>query len=119
MVSPDEQAGDNPVPFNLMGDIPAELTDELTQTLCNSASLRIERIVSKGHASESEFWYEQDEHEWVVLLSGGAVLQWSDGSFQSLAPGDYVLIPAGTRHRLEGTLADELSIWLAVFFTDC
>ena len=101
---------------NLMEQIPSDLPQELMQTLCESANVRVERIVSKGHASAPDFWYEQDDNEWVVLLSGGAVLQWGDGSFQSLAPGDYVLIPAGTRHRLEGTLADDLSIWLAVFF---
>ncbi len=100
-----------------MADIPAELPNELTQILCSGAAVRIERIVSCGHASEADFWYQQHEHEWVILLSGGAILQWGDGSEQALAPGDYVFIPAGTRHRVAGTLASEPSIWLAVFFT--
>lgn len=100
-----------------MADIPAELPDELTQTLCRSPSVRVERIVSYGHASAADFWYQQDENEWVVLLSGGAILQWQDGTEQALAPGDYLLIPANTRHRVAGTVAGEPSIWLAVFFS--
>lgn len=107
----------NPRAENILHDIPSQLPQELLQTLCQNKHVRIQRIVSKGHASAADFWYQQKEHEWVILLSGGAVLQWRDGRVQSLAPGDYVFIPAGTRHRLEGTLADELSVWLAVFFT--
>ncbi|WP_339898096.1 cupin domain-containing protein [uncultured Gilvimarinus sp.] len=117
-MSAGEPCGDNPQPANITADIPEQLPQELTQTLCQSTTVRVERIVSQGHASAADFWYEQDEHEWVLLLSGGAILQWGDGSEQALAPGDYVLIPAGTRHRVAGTLASELSIWLAVFFTD-
>lgn len=101
---------------NLLADIPDELSRELIQPLLEGDGVRIERIVSHGHSSEPDFWYEQDEHEWVILLSGGAVLRWDSGTEQALAPGDYVFIPAGTRHRVEGTLPDEHSIWLAVFF---
>ncbi|WP_052480863.1 cupin domain-containing protein [Gilvimarinus agarilyticus] len=112
----EEPGAGAPQPCNITADIPEQLPQELTQTLCHSTAVRIERIVSQGHASAVDAWYEQDEHEWVLLLSGGAVLQWGDGSEQPLAPGDYVLIPAGTRHRVAGTLASEPSIWLAVFF---
>ena len=101
---------------NLFAAIPSLLPEELTQVLADTDGVRIERILSCGQASAPDFWYQQSEHEWVLLLSGGAVLQWADGSCQSLAPGDYVFIPAGTRHRVEGTLADEVSLWLAIFF---
>lgn len=100
---------------NLLAQIPEALPRELSDTLLAVSGVRIERIVSHGHASEPGFWYEQSEHEWVVLLSGGAVLRCEDGRERALAPGDFVFIPAGERHRVEGTLADEHSVWLAVF----
>lgn len=100
---------------NILADIPEQLPKELFTTLAQAAGVRIERIVSRGHASPADFWYQQQEHEWVILLSGGAVLRWESGQEQALAPGDYLMIPAGTRHRVEGTLPDEDSVWLAVF----
>ncbi|UTF58699.1 cupin domain-containing protein [Gilvimarinus sp. DA14] len=101
---------------NLFADIPAQLPQELSTRLLDAKNLRIERIVSYGHASEPDFWYQQEEHEWVILLTGGALLRWASGREEALAPGDYVFIPAGEKHRVEGTLADEHSVWLAVFF---
>ena len=59
---------------NLFADVPAELADELTETLVTAESVRIERIVSTGQASPEGFWYDQDEHEWVVLLAGSAAV---------------------------------------------
>lgn len=100
---------------HILADIPEQLPEELLTTLAQVAGVRIERIVSRGHASAPGFWYQQEEHEWVIVLSGGAVLRWEDGQEQALAPGDYVLIPAGVRHRVEGTLAGEDTVWLAVF----
>ena len=44
---------------NLFAGIPAELPQELFQTLLATPGLRIERIVSLGHASPEGFWYDQ------------------------------------------------------------
>ena len=63
---------------NLFANIPDELPEELTATLLEADSVRIERIVSHGHASPEGFWYDQPQHEWVVLLSGAARLQFED-----------------------------------------
>ncbi len=54
--------------FNLFTNLPSDLPDELSTTLLEASNLRIERIVSHGHASPEGFWYDQDEHEWVVVL---------------------------------------------------
>ncbi|WP_020207681.1 cupin domain-containing protein [Gilvimarinus chinensis] len=102
---------------NLFADIPEKLPQELSSLLLEGKNVRIERIVSLGHSSKPGFWYQQNEHEWVVLLTGGALLRWEDGREETLAPGDYVYIPAGEKHRVEGTLAGEHSVWLAIFFT--
>lgn len=46
-----------------------------TSSSSASTSTRIERIVSHGHASPPGFWYDQEEAEWVAVLSGEAVLE--------------------------------------------
>ncbi len=102
---------------SLFGAIPAQLPDELTQEILHSTTLRIERIVSRGHCSPQDFWYDQDEHEWVLLLSGEAKLRFqSERETLHLRPGQYLHIPAHVRHRVEWTSADKDSIWLAIFY---
>jgi cupin 2 domain-containing protein len=101
---------------NLFAQIPSSLQEELTETLVNVASLRIERIVSHGHTSPAGFWYDQKEHEWVVVLRGAARLQFED-ELVELKPGDFVNIPAHRKHRVDWTTADEPTVWLAVFYS--
>jgi hypothetical protein len=48
---------------NLFAEIPADLPEELFQTLLSTPDFRIERIVSHGHASPEGFWYDQEAHE--------------------------------------------------------
>ena len=102
---------------NLLANIPGELTDELTETLLAAESVRIERIVSRGQASPAGFWYDQDEHEWVVQLSGAATIR-IEGVEQPLEmkPGDCINLPAHQRHRVEWTASDQPTVWLAVFY---
>jgi cupin 2 domain-containing protein len=102
---------------NLFDDIPTHLPDELIEVLAQSDHLRIERIVSRGHASAEGFWYDQDWNELVLLLSGSARLAFEDtGDAIDLKPGDYLLIPAHRRHRVAGTREDTDTVWLAVHF---
>ena len=98
-------------------NIPAELPDELFETLVAADRMRIERIVSRGHASPEGFWYDQDENEFVVVLQGSAGLR-MDGEDVPLIlkAGDYVVIPAHVRHRVEWTDPSGYTIWLAVFY---
>lgn len=100
---------------NLFADLPADLPAELTQTLAAGPGVRVERIVSHGHASPPGFWYDQDETEWVLVVRGAARLRFEDGAVE-LRPGDHVTIPARRRHRVEWTTPDEPTVWLAVFF---
>lgn len=93
--------------------------DEELRTLLRRDGVRIERIVSYGHASPEGFWYDQAEHEWVVVLEGAARLRFEDESSAiELGPGDYVDIPAHRKHRVEWTAPDEPTIWLAVHCSD-
>ena len=57
-------------PSNLFAGLPLRLPDELFTTLLDAASVRIERIVSHGHVLPEGFWYDQDRHEWVIVLRG-------------------------------------------------
>ena len=49
-------------PSNLFADVPPHLPNELVQTLLDASNVRIERIVSYGHASSEGFWYDQTKH---------------------------------------------------------
>ncbi len=102
---------------NLFEHIPAQLPDELMATLQERDGVRIERIVSRGHVTPKGQWYDQPGDEWVVLLSGCAVLEFAQGRApMTLLPGDYMLLPAGLRHRVAYTEPEVDSVWLAVHF---
>jgi cupin 2 domain-containing protein len=100
---------------NLFQSIPADLREEFVEALLAASGVRIERIVSRGQASPEGFWYDQDHHEFVVLLQGAARLRFDDESVE-MKPGDWIDIPAHRRHRVEWTTPDGPTIWLAVFF---
>lgn len=97
---------------NLSSPLPAAGADEAVETLLCRPGLRIERIVSHGHVSPPGFWYEQPDDEWVLLVQGGGELEFSDGERVLLGAGDWLLIPAGCRHRVSAT--DPATVWLAV-----
>ena len=100
---------------NLFSDLPSNLPDELFATLLDATNLRIERIISHGHSSPEDFWYDQDEHEWVVVLQGATRLS-IEGEIKVLKPGDFINIPAHQKHRVAWTTPDEPTVWLAVFY---
>lgn len=103
--------------LNLFADIPDNLPDELTTVLSTSENVRIERIVSDGHSSSANFWYDQNEHEWVLVIQGAARIVFADNSPpRELKAGDWLNIPAHQKHRVDWTSPDEPTIWLAVFF---
>ncbi len=103
---------------NLLAEIPADVPEELVQTLLSTPTLRIERIVSLGHASPEGFWYDQDTHEWVLLLTGAARLRFEGEEPIDLWPGSFVNIPAHRRHRVEWTDPSQPTLWLAVHYGD-
>ena len=93
------------------------MPDELITTLLDADNVRIERIVSHGHTSPDGFWFDQDQHEWVVVLKGAARLGFEcEEQPVEMKPGDFVNIPARKRHRVEWTTPDEPTLWLAVHY---
>ncbi len=103
------------LPRNLFVNLPSHLPDELFTILLEAANVRIERIVSHGHTSPEAFWFDQDQHEWVLLLKGAAKLRFEDGMIE-MRPGDIVNIPAHKKHRVEWTTPDDPTVWLAVHY---
>ena len=104
---------------NVFDNIPAELPEELVTILVLNQNVKIERIVSDGHTSAEDFWYDQEQNEWVLLMSGSAALSIEKDSGVErveLNSGDHLLIPAHQRHRVESTSNTEKTVWLAVFF---
>jgi len=103
--------------MNLLENIPDNAPSEIFTDLLQADGTRIERIVSFGQSSPENFWYDQDEHEWVLVLEGRAVLGFEGGGSIELNAGDYVNIPSGQRHRVEETDSKKRTVWLAVFYS--
>ena len=103
--------------MNVFQNIPKALPEEFFDTLYQQQNLKIERIVSKGHITPEEEWYDQDWNEWVILLSGAASLKVEgESELRNLLPGDCVMLPAHLRHRVEWTDPEKESVWLAIHF---
>ncbi len=109
-------AGATQVENNFFRDLPTSLPEELIENVFQTEAVRIERIVSTGQSSPPDFWYDQSEGEWVILLRGEATLQFQrPRKMQRLSPGDYVYIPPHRKHRVFSTSEKKTTVWLAVF----
>lgn len=100
--------------LNLLAVPHDPMPEERIDLLARGDALRIERIVSKGHVSPPDFWYDQDLDEWVALLQGEAEIRFAGGRVRSLKAGDSLFLPAGLRHRVDRTSHDPPCVWLAV-----
>ena len=87
---------------------------EETIHLLSGDAFRLEAITSRGQASPSDFWYDQENDEWVALLRGSAALEFDNGEILHLKEGDFLLIEAHGRHRVSMTSND--AVWLALHF---
>ena len=102
--------------MNLLRDLPEAHKGEAIDQLASGETVRIERIVSHGQASPEGHWYDQDEAEFVLVLTGAARLRFAEGEVMTLGPGDYVDIAAHRRHRVEWTDPERRTVWLAVYY---
>jgi cupin 2 domain-containing protein len=104
---------------NLLAPIHGPIHQEIFEPLLRGGEFRLERIVSKGHVTPPGNWYDQDQDEWVLLLSGAARLRFEgETELIELQPGEFVNIPAGRRHRVEWTDSAGQTVWLALHYTD-
>jgi cupin 2 domain-containing protein len=104
---------------NLFADLPRSTAkNEQFTELLTRPGLKIERIVSTGQCSPPDFWYDQPGGEWVLLIQGEAKLRFADEiKIHHLKTGDFLDIPAHTKHRVEWTAPDPSTIWLAIHYT--
>ncbi len=101
--------------MNLFESVPGVMPLEIVETLLDAKHVRIERIVSHGHVSPKGFWYDQKQHEWILLVRGAARIGFENDSSE-LKPGDYLNIPAHQKHRIEWSTSTEPTIWLAIHY---
>lgn len=114
-----EQAARLPLPQggNLLASACPLPGEERVRVLINGPQLRLEQIHSCQAASPPDSWYDQKEHEWVLILQGSARLRFDDeAEDRELNQGDGLQIDAHRRHRVVATDPAPGTIWLALFW---
>jgi mannose-6-phosphate isomerase-like protein (cupin superfamily) len=101
---------------NIYKEIPQFFDNEIFEEIVRTKSVKIERIISDGHKSPIDSWYNQKEDEYVILLQGQAELLFEENQKIVMVPGDYLVIPANKKHRVEFTSKNEKTIWLAIHY---
>lgn len=101
---------------NIYDQIPEDLSQEVFEKLAGNGQVTIERIISKGQTSPESGWYDQKQDEWVIVLKGAATLRFEGGSEVHLSNGEYLDIPAYTKHKVSWTDPEVETIWLAVHY---
>ena len=90
-------------------------SEELFEHLLKKDTVQIERIVSPNSSNRNAEWYNQATDEWVILLSGSAVIEFEHTETVKLTAGDYLFLPSFKKHRVIETQAESgFSIWLAI-----
>lgn len=91
-----------------------DFTEEQFFELFKNENCLIEKIVSNGQTTIEGKWLEEENDEFVILLQGESELKFEDGKEIFLKKGDYYLIPANTKHRVNYTTSNPQCIWLAI-----
>ena len=104
------------------GNLFDPLTDvsdgEVFEDMIRNPLVRIERIVSRGQISPESGRYDQNEKEWVIVLKGMAELIFEPDEVMTPGVGEYVHIPAYTKHKVSWTDPGCETTWLAVFYPE-
>ena len=101
--------------YNIFEEIIIDKNEEKFFEIFRNETIKVEKIVSNGQKSPDNFWYEQEESEFILLLDGFAILEFEDRIIE-LKKGDCLNIKAMEKHRVKFTSLDEPTIWFAVFY---
>lgn len=85
---------------------------ELIEPVARIGGVAVEQILSGRLDAPQD--YNQAEDEWVIVLSGRAVVE-VEGQRKVLVSGSWMFLPAGVHHRLVDTEAG--TSWLALHAT--
>ena len=101
---------------NIYENFLKQMDGEFFENLILSENVKIERIISNGDITPTGKWYDQDNDEWVMIMKGEAVLSFENQKDITLKSGDYINIPANTKHRVSWTSQEQETIWLAIHY---
>ncbi len=99
--------------FNPVKKTPEEFFEILAEGSSNFS--RIERIISQGHTSPENFWYDQNEFEFVAVLQGEAKIEF-ESEIIKMSSGEWIIISPHEKHRVIYTSENPCCVWLAVFY---
>ena len=99
--------------FNFLDNISKDSNDEIFETVISNDKVKIERIISYGQTTPKDYWYDQDEDEFVLILKGSAKIQYDDGTIYTLNINDSLYIPVHQKHQVIYT--SNPTIWIAHF----
>ena len=104
---------------NIFEHIPEFIPEEISESIIDNSTVKIERIISKGHTSPENGWYNQEMNEWVILLEGEAEIEFEDNQEKSvyLTRGSYLFIPKNKKHKVIYTSVEPPCVWLTIFFS--
>lgn len=105
---------------NVLSNVPSDgsrLAEESFLTLLDGVAgpLTLKRIVSTGHSTPLDEWYDQDDDEWCIVLRGSArLLIEGESDARQMDCGDWVYLPRKVRHRVAWTDPAQTTVWLAL-----
>jgi len=101
---------------NIFTSMPANPDAEVVDLIAQNENTKIERIISRGQTSPATGWYDQEKDEWVMVLTGEAIISFENAMEVNLKAGDYLNIPAHTKHKVKWTDPNVETVWLAVHY---
>ena len=101
---------------NIFTNIPKQMNGEIFENIISKDSIKIQKIISKGDTTPKNKWYDQEDDEWVIIMQGEAILSFENQKDIKLKTGEYINIPAHTKHRVSWTIETQETIWLAIHY---
>jgi cupin 2 domain-containing protein len=101
---------------NIFDSIPDASDEEVVDLIAQNENTTIERIISRGQTSPATGWYDQQKDEWVLVLTGKAIISFENGMEVNLKAGDHLNISAHTKHKVKWTDPCVETVWLAVHY---